>query len=358
MKKFLIAIPLIGLIFFSVLQVQAQGGNPTETPTPTETATSRATNTALPPTATATPTQTFTAVPPTATPAEIPGDVYEDDTPPNASVYIGAQLRSFYPVGDVDYVRYRLKANIVTYFETHDLTGEADTFICVYRDDDGTLTANDPLLGCDDDNGPGLASYLILTVSAEMDVTVTIENQAIGYAPPVGYSFRIIAGPNATPSPTPKPPTATPQLPQPPATPYPTYTPYPTPTQASPTPQPTARPVTHQPAMLPTATSSPEPTLYISIFTDINDDKFMDEGEGTESTLVILSTLDRQWQMETYTVAGVATFISEDDFPVGEDEVLVQVPYLHRSGTFKLNDDQATTAEIVLEAVFYPVYLP
>jgi hypothetical protein len=195
---------------------------PTQPPPPTETTTAVPTPspTATPETA-ATPTplvgETPSPWPTPATPSTpTPGDAYEDDRPPHAPVYIGPQLRSFYPTGDVDYVRYRLKANVVTYFETHDLTGEGDTIVCVYRDDDGLLTESDPLLGCDDDSGVGLSSYLALQVSADMDVTVTIVNKSLGYAPTVGYTFRIIAEPNATPTPTSNPPTATPRGQEPP----------------------------------------------------------------------------------------------------------------------------------------------
>jgi hypothetical protein len=259
----------------------------------------------------------------------------------------------------VDYVRYRLKAGILTYFETHDLTGEADTILCVYRDDDGILTANDPLLGCDDDRGAGLSSYLVLQVSADMDVTITIANQAIGYAPPVGYSFRIVAGPNATPTVTPPPPTATPRLPEPSPTPYPTYTPFPSPTPV-PTaiPTGTARPSSGGSWTPPTATPEPQAVLHVSIFIDINEDHIMDNGEGADDVLVILSTLDRQWQIEAYSQAGLASFFSLDGFPAGQDEVLVRVPILHRNGTFRLDDERATTAAIELEAVALPVYLP
>lgn len=327
---------------------------PTETETPTAVPTETAT--ALPPTATAVP-PTMTPLPsPMPTATAIPGDSFEDDTPPHAPVYIGPQLRSFHPAGDVDYVRYRLKAAVVTYFETHDLTGEADTFVCVYRDDDGFLTGADHLLGCDDDSGQGLASLLTLQVSADMDVTVTIQNQAIGYAPPVGYSFRIIAGPNATPTATARPPTAAPR-PDETATPYPTYTPYPTPTALPPSPTTPPQPGAGAVAR-PTATPAPRPVLYVAIFTDTNNDHFMDSGEGSDGVLVIFSTVDRQWQLETYTHDGLAALLSEDDFPAGEAEVLVQVPYLHRNGTFRLHDDRATTADIPLEAAEYPVYLP
>lgn len=334
---------------------------PLSTSTPTETATAIVTFTPESPTATITAVPpTFTPIPTTeTTPTPVPGDAYENDAPPYAPIYIGPQLRSFYPAADVDYVRYRLKANIITYFETHDLTGEADTIVCVYRDDDGYLTENDPLLGCDDDSGSGLSSYLTLSTSADMDVTITIHNQAIGYAPPVGYSFRVIAGPNATPTMTPKPPTATPRGLQPPATPYPTYTPYPTITAVPATPVPTTKPIlASNYSARPAPTTAPKPILYVSIYTDANEDHFMDSSEEADNVRVILSTLDRQWQMETYAVDGIASFVAGDDFPVGQDEVLVRVPYLHRNGTFKLDDDQATTAEIALEPVVYPVYLP
>lgn len=360
-------IVLIGALMWSAPAAAAQTEltpTPLATPTMTETPTAVPAETATPthtpePTATSLP-PTATAVPPTSTPmptvTPIPGDSFEDDTPPHAPVYIGPQLRSFHPAGDVDYVRYRLKAAVVTYFETHDLTGEADTFVCVYRDDDGFLTGADPLLGCDDDSGQGLASLLTLQVSADMEVTVTIQNQAIGYAPPVGYSFRIIAGPNATPTATARPPTATPR-PEETATPYPTYTPYPTPTALPPSPTTPPQPGAGAVAR-PTATPAPRPVLYVAIFTDTNNDHFMDSGEGTEGVLVIFSTMDRQWQLETYTHDGLAALLSKDDFPAGEAEVLVQVPYLHRNGAFRLHDDRATTADIPLEAAEYPVYLP
>ena len=108
----------------------------------------------------------------------------------------------------------------------------------------------------------------------------------------------------------------------------------------------------------PLPTSAPEPILYVSIYTDTNEDHVMDSHEGADDVRVILSTLDRQWQMEVYAVDGMASFAAGDDFPAGHDEVLVRVPYLHRNGTFKLDDDHATTAEIALEPVVYPVYLP
>ena len=353
--KVVIFILVVWLMMLIAKSASAQEDpTPTSTPLSTSTPTETATTTPEPPTATLMPTHTSTV---TFTP--VPGDAYENDTPPHAPIYIGPQLRSFYPAEDIDYVRYRLKSNIITYFETHDLTGEADTIVCVYRDDDGYLTENDPLLGCDDDGGFGLSSYLTLSVSADMDVSITIQNQAIGYAPPVGYSFRIIAGPNATPTMTPKPPTSTPRPLQQPATPYPTYTPYPTITAVPATPIPTTKPMPiSNYSARPAATAVPKPILYVSIYTDTNEDHFMDNSEGADDVRVILSTLDRQWQMETYAVDGMASFIAGDDFPASQDEVLVRVPYLHRNGTFKLDDEQATTAEIALEPVVYPVYLP
>lgn len=365
---------LVIYLFVGVLPVRAQT-DPTGTPTPTETPipttpptgtpTPTATDTPLPtstPTHTPTPLPTGTpTLPPTPTPTNTPtaGDAYELDNPPQSAAYAGPQLRSFNPNGDIDYVRYRLKGGLTTYITTQDLTGAADTEIFVYRDDDGYLTEDDPLLAYDDDGGVGLGSRIVIEVAADIDVTIVIQNRAIAFGPEVGYSIRIIDSLNATPTPT---PTFLPTF-----TPWPTYTPYPSPTAVVPTytPFPTYTPYP-PPTAAPTSPPRPgggyvpQPTplpdvISIHIYIDFNGDQLMGVGEEASGVLVIMSTPDKRHSVEGYTQGGSITFQMPPEFPDNITEVLVTVPYLNRSGVFVVGEDGA---EIRLKAPTFPVFLP
>ena len=191
--------------------------NVTSTPTATDPPSSTSTVTPNPntsptatvsqPTATSEPSATSTVMVPTVTATSTPlpdlGDDYENDVPPYQVGYAGPQQRTFAPQGDVDYVRYRLKANLLTWFETTLLQGAADTQIEVYHDEDGTLTRSDTLLGRDDDSGSGLGSLLSLQKEQSMWLTIVIRQRGAGWGPNVGYTLRITTSEQQTPTPAP-----------------------------------------------------------------------------------------------------------------------------------------------------------
>lgn len=341
----------------------------------------------------ATPTPTVPA--PTVGPGA--EDPYENDTPPHQPGYSGPQLRTFNPNGDVDFVRYRLKAGLPTWFQTSDLTGGADTVIHVLRDDDGAINEGDVWLGSDDDSGEGLRSNLLLEVEADMWVRVMIENKGSGWGPATGYSFRILTAEQATPTPTstPRPtemvPPPAPPLPtvRPTYTAYPTYTPFPSPTATvmatytpyptyTPAPrvqetgsQPNTAPVTGganratdsqpapAPAAPPVAPILPTPvtpsTLRLEVFLDSNQNGLMDWGEEINDVLVYVTTRQRTWESEAYTQQGEA-LIPLSGLPTAQ-EVLVLVPYLHRSGVVSV-EGTLITSSIDLTLPVYPAYLP
>jgi hypothetical protein len=326
-----------------------------------------------------------TATPtPTGTPGPGAEDSYENDAPPNAPGYAGTQLRTFNPIGDIDFVRFRLKANLRTWFETSDLTGYADTELLVYQDADGILTDHDPLLISDDDSGDGLGSRLSLELDSDQWLTIVIRNNSSAWGPAVGYTFTSITAEQATPTPsptsaptTPPHPTAIPPrptyTPYPTPQPWPTYTPYPSPTSRPtevPAPPPPAReplppaprePQAPPPPSAPTpALPTAEPTalpgaLRLNIYLDVNRDNLMNWGEETEQVLVVVTSRDRRWENEAYTSLGEAILPFSGVQP--ESELLVLVPYLHRSATFSVKDGEVQS-EIRLDLPSYPVYLP
>jgi hypothetical protein len=110
------------------------------------------------------------------------------------------------------------------------------------------------------------------------------------------------------------------------------------------------------------ATATPTPTvtgtltLRVLIYIDTNRDKMMGEGEGADDVLVIAVTADRRWSGRAFTRSGEAT-IPLPVLPAGT-EIQVQVPYLHRSGTFKVPREGGILAEIRLPQPELPVYLP
>lgn len=320
-----------------------------------------------------------------ATPTLPPGqeDPYEDDEPPNPpAAYTGEQARTFNPAGDIDYVRYLLKAGMMTYFETYDCAGGADTEISVYDD-------NNTLLARDDDSGPGLCSHLSLTRDADTWVTVHIRNRGQAWSSDSRYRFRILTAAEATPTST---PTSTPYLLPTPTphggggVPLPTPTPFlplPTPTPRSgggtPLPTPTSRPPS---GPMPTPTSTGTVTATISsvpslkppgvgetlsaitgtqvirvhVFIDENKNNQPDENEGVDGLLVLAQAEKVRWQASGFTVDGEAD-IPMPALPIGT-EVRVRLPYLHRSGTFKVPREGDIEAEIKLAMPRYPVYLP
>lgn len=174
----------------------------TVTPNTSPTATASQPTATSEPSATSEPTQVPT-VTATSTPLPDLGDDYENDAPPYQVGYAGPQQRTFAPQGDVDYVRYRLKANLLTWFETTQLQGAADTQIEVYHDEDGTLTRSDTLLGRDDDSGSGFGSLLSLQKEQSMWLTIVIRQRGAGWGPNVGYTLRITTSEQQTPTPAP-----------------------------------------------------------------------------------------------------------------------------------------------------------
>jgi hypothetical protein len=144
------------------------------------------------------------------------------------------QERSFYPEGDVDYARFRVKAGHWYDVHTRDLAPLVDTVLTVEL---GGLVYQD------DDGGPEpLASRVTFQATETTDAIITAMNSQGVYS--TTQTYKLYAG--EVPAPTPTPtlmPTAT-------HTPLPTDTPIPPPT---PTLVPTSTPT-------PTATSTPKPT--------------------------------------------------------------------------------------------------
>ena len=84
----------------------------------------------------------------------------------------------------------------------------------------------------------------------------------------------------------------------------------------------------------------------------------MNRGEEIDDILVSLTTLDRTWSTDAYTVGGEAV-IPLAGAPAGK-ELVVLIPYLHRSGQIKVEakDAQQITSQIDLELPTLPSYLP
>ena len=144
------------------------------------------------------------------------------------------QDRSFYPEGDVDYARFRVKAGHWYDVHTRDLAPLVDTVLTVELG--GVLFE-------DDDGGPEpLASRVTFQATETTDAIITVVNGQGVYS--TTQTYKLYAGeiPAPTPTPTNTPlPTDTPQptppptsTPEPTATPAPTRNPPPTPTPAKP----------------------------------------------------------------------------------------------------------------------------
>ncbi len=178
------------------------------------TPTTTITGTVLPPlvaTLTSTAAITTTVFPAT-------GDVYEiDDFSPKDIILNQPQRHSFFPVYDVDKVKFLAKAGRSYRIRTFDLTPGVDTFLSVNVG--GVVYSND------DDQPGDLASEVDFQAASGSDVqaiaTVTNRGQ---YGPDKGYSIVVeetiptatpTPGPTATPTNTPAPPntfTPTPDL--------------------------------------------------------------------------------------------------------------------------------------------------
>jgi len=157
--------------------------------------------------ATLTPTVTVT---PTVTPTPLPdpADEYEvDDFTPKA-IFLGQpQSHNFYPIYDVDRVKFLAKAGRYYRVSTADLSPEVDTFLTVIVG--GTTYTND-------DREPGdMSSEVIFRAGAGSDVEAIVKVTNRGqYGPDSTYQItveEIIPTPTPTPTPLPTPtPTSTP----------------------------------------------------------------------------------------------------------------------------------------------------
>jgi hypothetical protein len=161
--------------------------------------------------------------------AQTPGaDPYEPDDPGTGDPpWIGndeTQQRSFYPDGDVDRARFRVKAGHWYDVHTQDLAHLVDTFLTVevgavlYEDDDG--------------GAEPLASLITFQAVETTDAIITIVNNQGVYS--TTQTYNLYAGEIPAPTPT---PTLTPlptDTPAPTSTPRPTDPPLPTATPANP----------------------------------------------------------------------------------------------------------------------------
>lgn len=325
---------------------------------------------------------TASAIPPTATPGPVDG--YEpDNDEPQASWLTQGELqeRTFYsPHGrDRDYVLVNLKVGRWR-IAARTTTGHYDPRMRM-----GALFADDE---------EGKNAILEVTVTNDGKHLLMVDNAGVDGVGRYTLSLERIALPTATVPPTiaatytPY-PTYTPQptLTSPPTvaatyTPYPTYTPQPTQSAvAAPTqlPYPTQRPyptavnVAQPPPSTPylpgqqgaadkPTSSAPLATnltgldrLDIEIFLDVNRDGVMNWGEASEGILVVATVASGQWQQEAYVVEGTV-FLDLADAPVGE-ELLILVPYLHRSARLPL-EGGLIRSQITLQMPIYPSYLP
>ena len=84
----------------------------------------------------------------------------------------------------------------------------------------------------------------------------------------------------------------------------------------------------------------------------------MNWGEQIDDVLVNLTTASRTWETEAYTVGGEA-LIPLAGAPTGQ-ELIVLIPYLHRSGVIKLKAEETSqiTSQIDLTMPTLPSYLP
>ena len=167
---------------------------------------------------------------------QTPGpDPYEpDELDPPWIANDEIQERSFYPEGDVDYARFRVKAGHWYDVHTRDLAPLVDTVLTVKLG--GALYE-------DDDGGPEpLASRVTFQATETTDAIITVVNSQGVYS--TTQTYKLYAGEMPAPTPTPT------------HTPLPTDTPTPTPTA---TPAPTLTP-TPNPTATPKSTRSPPPT--------------------------------------------------------------------------------------------------
>jgi len=185
---------------FSRVVVQSLRTIATPFATPTSTA-GEPTGIPITPTVTVTPTVT-----PTPTPSA--SDEYEvDDFEPKV-IFLGqSQLHNFYPVYDVDKVKFLAKAGRYYRVFTSDLAPGVDTFLTVSLG--GTTYTND-------DREPGdLSSEVVFQVGSGRDVDAGVRVTNRGqYGPSSWYQITVeetIPTPTPTPAPTSTPsPTATP----------------------------------------------------------------------------------------------------------------------------------------------------
>ena len=344
-----------------------------------------------------TPTRPSTETPvatATTTPTTVRSDRYEPDSQAAPIAYTGMQLRSFHSAEDADYVVYRLKANVQTWFRTTNLRGSADTVLTAYHLHQGHL------LGRNDDDDNGFGSQIGLNLPEDTDLLIVVENKAMGYGDNVTYQFDIVTEvaqppttpatlyPTYTPLPTYTPfPSSTP-MPQPTWTPYPTDTPipwtphptdtpipwptatkqvWPTPTPLptgpwyTPTPVPVWPTATPQPTrqaivvVAPRTTETPIPCLIrIELFQDRDDDGLFEPGEGLHGVYIEADTLLSDWTTSGYTHNGV--LIIDTHGGVGE-EIEIRLPYLHQTAHVETVEG-VVTVTIPLPAPKLPIALP
>jgi hypothetical protein len=165
--------------------------------------------------------------------AQAPGpDPYEPDDPgtgdPPWIANGEVQQRSFYPDGDVDTARFRVKAGRWYDVHTQTLAPLVDTVLTVevagvqYEDDDG--------------GAEPLSSRLTFQAAETTDALITIATSQGVYSTTQTYELYAgeIPAPTPTPTNTPLPTDTPPPTPLPTATPKPTRTPLPTATPAKP----------------------------------------------------------------------------------------------------------------------------
>ena len=186
-------------------------------------------------------------------------DAYEPDDPGTGDApwiaHGEVQDRSFYPEGDVDAARFRVKAGRWYEVRTQNLAPLVDTVLTVQI---GALLYED-----DDGGAEPLASAVTFEAVETTDALITIITTQGVYSTAQTYELYAAEVPGPTSTPT-QPPLPTPTL-LASATPVPTATPTPTPTSTS-TPTPTSTPPpTHTP--LPTATP-PKPIISFSAAPD------------------------------------------------------------------------------------------
>lgn len=152
-------------------------------------------------------------------------DAYEpDEGNPPWIAHAEVQERSFYPEGDVDYARFRVKAGRWYEVRTQNLAPLVDTVLTVQI---GALLYED-----DDGGAEPLASRVTFLAAETTDALITIITAQGVYSTAQTYELYAaeVSGPTSTPTPT---PTSTP-TPLPTSTPPPTQTPQPTATPPKP----------------------------------------------------------------------------------------------------------------------------